>query len=212
MQGSSYHWQFMIFFPCWLLLEDTCRIGGWTSHSTDLIWYLHGYRNGSFHSTALAGAQRHVNSEQAKWNAPWNPCRAPATSTNRNWCHLAFSIPGGMTSRIIYHRLCPGRDDIPLRHFAVLCCHPAVECCTAMLYSMYMLCTGKLLNGDSIWWLTSELMDVLQTYPCNSHGRKVWKLVQAFKYIQSNTQMVLFDWIGSFTLKWAQWGYFLWEI
>jgi hypothetical protein len=49
-----------------------------------------------------------------------------------------------MTSRITYHHLCPGRDDIP---------HP-------MLYSMYMLCTGKLLIGDSIWWLTSKIMDI----------------------------------------------------
>jgi hypothetical protein len=77
-----------------------------------------------------------------------------------------------MISCITYHRLCPRRDDIPHRHFAVLCCHPAVERCTAM-FSMHRLCTGKLLNGDSIRWLTSELMDVLQTYPCNSH---VWKM------------------------------------
>jgi hypothetical protein len=106
-----------------------------------------------------------------------------------------FRSPGVMTSRITYHRLYPGRDDIP--HFAVLCCHPMVERCTAKLYQC-MRCTGKLLNGYFIWWLTSELMDVLQTYPCNSHGRK---LTQAFKYIQMCTQMVLFDCIGSFTLK-----------
>jgi hypothetical protein len=63
-----------------------------------------------------------------------------------------------------------------------------VECCTTMLYSMNTLCTGKLLNGDSIWWLTSELMDVLQTYPCNSHGQKILKL-PSFQ-IHSNVHVV----------------------
>jgi hypothetical protein len=43
----------------------------------------------------------------------------------------------------------------------------------AMMYLNVYLCTGKLLNGDSIWWLTSEQMDALQMYPCNSHGRKI---------------------------------------
>jgi hypothetical protein len=75
------------------------------------------------------------------------------------------------------------------------------DCCTTMLYSMYTLCTGKLFNGDSIWWLTLELMDILQTYRCNSHGQKIWKLFQAFKYIRMYMQMVLFDCIGSFTMK-----------
>jgi hypothetical protein len=69
---------------------------------------------------------------------------------------------------------------------------------------MHMLCTGKLLTGDSIYWLTSELMDVLQMYPCKSHGRKIWKLAQAFEYIQKYTQIVLLYCIGSFTLKQAQ--------
>jgi hypothetical protein len=36
------------------------------------------------------------------------------------------------------------------------------------------------------WWfhlvVDLEQMDILQTYPCNSHGWKIWKLTQAFKY------------------------------
>jgi hypothetical protein len=47
-----------------------------------------------------------------------------------------------------------------------------------------------------------DLMDILQTYPCNSHGRRIWKLAQAFKYIQMYRIHKWFYFIALVLLHW----------
>jgi hypothetical protein len=50
-----------------------------------------------------------------------------------------------MTSRITYHRLCPGRDDIPL-------CHTVLPSRSGMLYRYVVLNVYALYREATQWW------------------------------------------------------------